>query len=279
MEPATALLVGGGINAASSLAGGIINNMFSKPDDTWERNYEAQKEFAQNSIQWRVQDAQKAGIHPLYAFGQMPGYTPSSSFETNSMGESIAQAGNAMGRAMGQIGLLNAELQNKSLQKDIEKKDVEITKDKAELLSSMSNLVGGIPGQKSDTIPAITKQADNTLFLASDGHMRNLPDQLESEIASLPADLAKIWDSQYSRGTHEKLPEIPGKRKVIMLSPLGYSSKYVDKNSDLSFSDKFFNVVDRGLQFFLNTDFKDGLRKTFLPTEKERKERLKLDGY
>lgn len=279
MEPATALLVGGGIQAASSLAGGIINNMFSKPDDTWQRNYDAQKEFAQNSIQWRVQDAQKAGIHPLYAFGQMPGYTPSSSFETNSMGESIAQAGNAMGRAMGQIGLLNAELQNKSLEKDIEKKDVEITKDKAELLGSISNLAGVIPGQKSDTIPAITKQADNTMWLNSAGAMRNLPDQMESEIASLPSDLAKVWDSQYSRSTHEKLPEIKGKRKVIMLSPLGYSSKYVDKNSDLSFSDKFFNVVDRGFQFLLNTDFKDGLRKTFLPTEKERKKRLELDGY
>lgn len=264
MEPATALLVGGGINAASSLAGGIINNMFSKPDDTWERNYEAQKEFAQNSIQWRVQDAQKAGIHPLYAFGQMPGYTPSSSFETNSMGESIAQAGNAMGRTMGQIGMLNAELQNQKLANDIKKQELEITKDKAELLSSMSSLAGGIPGQKSDTIPAITKQADNTMWLNSAGSMRNLPDQMESEIASLPSDLAKVWDSQYSRATHEKLPEIKNKKKVIMLSPLGFSSKYIDKPSDLSFSDRLSAGFDRGLQFIINNSFLDTLKKSSL---------------
>lgn len=258
MEPATALLVGSGISAASSLAGGIINNMFSKPDDSWQRNYEAQKEFAQNSIQWRVQDAQKAGIHPLYAFGQMPGYTPSSSFETNSMGESIAQAGNHFGRAMGQIGMLNAELQNQKLK-------TEITKDKVELLGAINNLAGvnsTIAGQKSDTIPAITKQADNTMWLNSAGSMRNLPDQMESEIASLPSDLAKVWDSQYSRATHEKLPEIKGKKKVIMLSPLGFSSKYVNKASDLSFSDALSAGFDRGLQFILNNSFLDTLKKS-----------------
>lgn len=30
-------------------------------------NYERQKEFAQNSIQWRVNDAKAAGLHPLFA--------------------------------------------------------------------------------------------------------------------------------------------------------------------------------------------------------------------
>lgn len=264
MEPATALLIGGGINAASSLTGGIINNMFSKPDDTWQRNYDAQKEFAQNSIQWRVQDAQKAGVHPLYAFGQMPGYTPSSSFETNSMGESIAQAGNAMGRTMGQIGLMNAQLENANLQN--QKLKTEISKDKVELLDAINNLSGAskpiIEGQKSDTIPHITKQLDNTLWLNGNKTMRNLPDQLESEIASLPADFAKVWDTQYSRGTHEKLPEITGKKKIIMLSPLGYSSKYVDSKDpfkDLDFSDimtagfdKFIQVGRRAYGKFFN---------------------------
>lgn len=34
-----------------------------------ERNYQAQKEFYQNSIQWRKQDALQAGINPIYALG------------------------------------------------------------------------------------------------------------------------------------------------------------------------------------------------------------------
>lgn len=254
MDPASAMLVGGGIQAASSLAGGLINRMFDDSDRQWKQNYDAQKEFAQNSIQWRVQDAQKAGIHPLYAVGgQMPGYTPSSSFSTDNMGESVAQAGNAVGRTMGQIGLMNAQLENANLQN--QKLKTEISKDKVELLDAINNLSGApkpiIEGQKSDTIPHITKQLDNTLWLNGNKTMRNLPDQLESEIASLPADLAKVWDTQYSRGTHEKLPEIPGKKKIIMLSPLGYSSKYVDSKDpykDLDFSDMMTAGFDKFIQ-------------------------------
>ena len=34
-----------------------------------KQNYEAQKEFYQNSIQWRKQDALNAGINPIYALG------------------------------------------------------------------------------------------------------------------------------------------------------------------------------------------------------------------
>lgn len=255
MEPATAMLVGGGIQAASSLAGGLINRMFDDSERQWQQNLDAQREFAQNSIQWRVQDAQKAGIHPLFAIGgQMPGYTPSSSFSTDNMGESIAQAGNAVGRTMGQIGLMNAQLENANLQN--QKLKTEISKDKVELLDAINNLAGAtkptIAGQKSDTIPHITKQLDNTLWLTGSNSMRNLPDQMESEIASIPSDLAKVWDTQYSRGTHEKLPEIPGKKKIIMLSPLGYSSKYVDAkdpSKDMDISDIAAHAFDRFIEF------------------------------
>lgn len=255
MEPATAMLIGGGINAASNLAGGLINRMFDDSDRQWQQNLDAQKEFAQNSIQWRVQDAQKAGLHPLYAIGgQVPGYTPSSSFSTNSMGESIAQAGNALGHTMGQIGLMNAQLENANLQN--QKLKTEISKDKVELLDAINNLSGAprsiIEGQRSDTIPHITKQLDNTLWLTGNKSMRNLPDQMESEIASLPSDLAKVWDTQYSRSTHEKLPEIPGKKKIIMLSPLGYSSKYVDAkdpSKDMDWSDTTAHAFDRFIEF------------------------------
>lgn len=34
-----------------------------------ERNIALQREFAQSGIQWRVKDAAKAGVHPLYALG------------------------------------------------------------------------------------------------------------------------------------------------------------------------------------------------------------------
>lgn len=38
-------------------------------DAQWQKNYEMQKEFAQNGIRWRVEDAKAAGINPLAAMG------------------------------------------------------------------------------------------------------------------------------------------------------------------------------------------------------------------
>lgn len=58
-------------------AGSIFNT--SKPGKQRRREYERQKEFAQNSISWRVQDAIRAGLHPLAALGaQVSSYAPQS---------------------------------------------------------------------------------------------------------------------------------------------------------------------------------------------------------
>lgn len=62
--------------AGAILAGGLANIYANQQNNktNWarqqkmnERNYQAQKEFAQNSIQWRKQDALRAGINPIYA--------------------------------------------------------------------------------------------------------------------------------------------------------------------------------------------------------------------
>lgn len=65
-----------GANIGSSFGG-----MFDEPGgehptgkplaiyDQMYQNYVWQKEFAQNGIQWRVEDAKNAGLHPLYALG------------------------------------------------------------------------------------------------------------------------------------------------------------------------------------------------------------------
>lgn len=74
--------------ALGSLAGSALNaglqaiSNTSANQNQWDINYfnyNAQKEFAQNSIQWKTQDAKNAGIHPLYALGNnASSYTPSS---------------------------------------------------------------------------------------------------------------------------------------------------------------------------------------------------------
>lgn len=72
--------VGPTIAAAGSLFGGHVDRR-------------AAREAAQKSIQWRVADAQAAGVHPLFALGASPSF-PSST------GASFAQAGEQIGNAV-----------------------------------------------------------------------------------------------------------------------------------------------------------------------------------
>lgn len=53
------------------IGGGLISNVFNSNSTakTNQQNANLQREFAQNSISWRVQDAKNAGIHPLFALG------------------------------------------------------------------------------------------------------------------------------------------------------------------------------------------------------------------
>lgn len=78
---------GAAIGAAASLAAGALAAHQNSQQAAASRdygyqmaalNYEAQKEFAQNGIRWRVADAKAAGLHPLAALGASPlGFSPS----------------------------------------------------------------------------------------------------------------------------------------------------------------------------------------------------------
>lgn len=63
------------------------------------RNEALQREFAQSGLQWKVADAKKAGIHPLYAMGA-PSISPAVSVGSGPIGTSspMAAAVGAMGQ-------------------------------------------------------------------------------------------------------------------------------------------------------------------------------------
>lgn len=87
-------LVSGGLG----LAGGMINASASK--SAARAQVRLQREFAQNGIQWRVEDAKKAGIHPLYALGaNTASYTPVSQ-DSSAFGNAVADAGAYLGKAV-----------------------------------------------------------------------------------------------------------------------------------------------------------------------------------
>lgn len=94
------------IGAGASLLGGLLQNSANKDankaaEANAQRQYEQQKEFAQSGIQWKVKDAEAAGIHPLYAMGaNTVSYSPTSVGSTPADFSFIKDAGQNIGRAI-----------------------------------------------------------------------------------------------------------------------------------------------------------------------------------
>lgn len=93
-------VAGSAISAGASLVGGAMSAAASKK--IAKMQIKAQREFAQNGIQWRVSDAKQAGLHPLYALGaNTASYTPVSQ-DSSAMGNAVADAGAYLGKAVDQ---------------------------------------------------------------------------------------------------------------------------------------------------------------------------------
>lgn len=102
--------------------GGLVGSLFgsNKEADMAEKNIELQREFAQNGIRWKVKDAQKAGIHPLYALGaQTTAFSPVSVGSTDfaTAGQNIGSAIGAMVTPKEKIGDFQKTVQQLTLQK------------------------------------------------------------------------------------------------------------------------------------------------------------------
>lgn len=79
--------------ALLGIGGSIIDKIFG--DDSAEDQAQLQREFAQNGIRWKVEDAKAAGIHPLYALG-----ASTAQYSPISVGTDFASQGQNLGRAI-----------------------------------------------------------------------------------------------------------------------------------------------------------------------------------
>lgn len=89
-----------------------------------KENMKQQTRFAREGIQWRVEDAKRAGIHPLFALGaSTQSFSPISVGSDfggmgQSLGRAVAASANSDERSMQRQGM-QLELENKRLQNDI----------------------------------------------------------------------------------------------------------------------------------------------------------------
>lgn len=119
------------ISAGASLIGGFLGK--SSQDKANEiaqqnaaNNIALQKEFAQNAIQWKVADAEKAGIHPIYALGgSTTSFAPVSvgvsganplADSMSSMGQNVARAAAAYSSPKDRLGAAAQVAQGQELQ-------------------------------------------------------------------------------------------------------------------------------------------------------------------
>lgn len=101
-------MIGNVISAGASLIGGLFGRDSAKDaqasnERMAQQNIAMQREFAQNGIRWKVEDAKAAGIHPVYAMGApTTSFSPISFNATadDSMSKAFAAAGSDIGSAI-----------------------------------------------------------------------------------------------------------------------------------------------------------------------------------
>lgn len=87
--------------AAPSMIGNLVGGLFGRSSAKKQASQQAalQREFAQNGIRWKVEDAKAAGIHPLYALGaQTNSYQPIAIDDP--MGNALSNMGQDVSRAI-----------------------------------------------------------------------------------------------------------------------------------------------------------------------------------
>lgn len=160
------------ISAGTSLLGGLLGR--KSQNKMADKQAALQKEFAQSGIQWRVEDAKKAGIHPLYALGaQTASFSPVSVGDPlggafSDMGQHLGRAVDAMGtreeRAVGKV-LQHLQLERAGLENDLLR--TQIASEKARKIGMLGPALPGdttgqpgeplyIGGTRIDTDPMTT---------------------------------------------------------------------------------------------------------------------------
>lgn len=226
---AGAILGGAGISAGANLIGSAINGImagksFDFQREMWDKNYNAQKEFAQNSMQWRVADARAAGLHPLAALGQMgSSYTPTSVYDNGpDVGSAVANAGTAIGNAMGQIGLLNAEAELEGKRLENASKLMELqTKADQRNMGQLSNALAEI--KKADVQLAQDQAPYTQVWNGTQGLSKDMMDSASESllgIGAIPDVISAVVDRykpQYKmmyNAIDSRYPELKGMYSV-----------------------------------------------------------------
>jgi len=128
------------LEAIANIAGAFLDSKSNKDSNKANAKINAennalQEKFAQEGIRWKVADAKKAGIHPLYALGaQTTSFQPSSiGHQPNSISENLSRAGQSLDRAIATKGTRLERLNERLLETQIRGQEIDNDKKASDL--------------------------------------------------------------------------------------------------------------------------------------------------
>lgn len=211
-------IIGGSlISAGSSIIGGILGNSAEQDAINFQRM------AMKRGIQWRVADAEKAGVHPLFALGaniSQPAPT-----QIGSLGQGIAAAGQEIGRAVAARGTAGeraalaaqAKLQLQRLGLENELLATQIVKMRSPGTGPAMPSPGDtalIPGQAQTVVKSPTPLGAGIVRVNPKEQVSTMPSQPFSEAGQNPGN-------QYVRTTANRWMPVPssGLKQAIEDSP------------------------------------------------------------
>lgn len=180
-----------------------------------ERAAALQREFAQNGIRWRVEDARAAGLHPLAALGMQP-VQANPVVIPDALGPGLAEAGQNISRAMLAAATpyerRMQELQLKLLESQVDETDARAVAARAQAFRDMTE------GRASTPIPleggfgggALGETLTNEGIEIVGQHVNKPPNSfMPSEMdSSVGANINPLW-SRFRIGKNQEMV-LPG---------------------------------------------------------------------
>lgn len=138
-------MIGSIISAGADLVGGLLNQ--NAAEEASKKDWKRTKETLQNQIQWRTQDAVKAGLHPLVGAGISPSAGPPPS-TVGDMGSAVSNMGNNLGRAVDAYMDPAAKVAAKAALLDLEQRQANIDLTRSQIAGAQKALLttGSTPG-------------------------------------------------------------------------------------------------------------------------------------
>lgn len=160
----------------------------------FQDNAALQREFAQHGVRWRVADAKKAGIHPVYALGgSSASFTPVAS--TNNSAEYFSRAGSDLSRAVAAKQTVNERLNNELLRSQVRGNEIDNEIRLTELQSMRSRLT---QNQVGPPLPMTSQHSGNTIpeeqtLMTKHGPVPVVSDQYGQIIENYPPEMIRYF--------------------------------------------------------------------------------------